>query len=205
MTEQETCLAETASQTAGPYVHIGCTPVYTGIRRYRDETDLGSSMINDETKGQRIRIFGTILDGRNDAVKDGLVEIWHADRSGMYAGMDGFARRPDPNFSFWGRQPTDHESGSFEFRTIKPGPVPLADGRLQAPHVNFYIVARGINLGLHTRMYFPDEQDANAEDPVLQIPDIAARLGSLIAAGSEGDYEFDIRLQGEMESVFFDV
>ena len=117
MTDLETGLAETASPTAGPYVHIGCTPVYTGIQRYRDETDLGSSMINDETKGQRIRIFGTILDGRNDAVKDGLAEIRHADHAGLYAGMDGFGRCPDPNFSFWGRQPTDHETGAFEFRT----------------------------------------------------------------------------------------
>ena len=205
MTVLETGLVETASQTAGPYVHIGCTPVYTGIQRYRDEADLGSSMINDETKGRRIRIFGMILDGRNDAVKDGLAEIWHADHAGLYAGMDGFGQDPDPNFSFWGRQPTDHETGAFEFRTIKPGRVPLADGRLQAPHVNFYIVARGINLGLHTRMYFPDERDANAEDPVLQIPEMSARRGSLIATGSAGDYEFNICLQGDMESVFFDV
>ncbi len=160
MTDLETGLAETASLTAGPYVHIGCTPVYTGIQSYRDETDLGSSMINDETKGQRIRIFGTILDGRNDVVKDGLAEIWHADHAGLYAAMDGFGRCPDPNFSFCGRQTTDHETGAFEFRTIRPGRVPLADGKLQAPHVN---------------------------------------------AGSEGDYEFNICLQGEMESVLFDV
>ncbi len=95
--------------------------------------------------------------------------------------------------------------GVFKFETIKPGSVPWPDGRVQAPHIAFWIVARGINIGLHTRMYFPDEVEANSNDPVLGRIEQKVRRDTLIASYQEGVYLFDIHLQGEAETVFLDI
>src|SRR5260370_22725529 len=107
----------------------------------------------------------------------------------------------------WARQPTDGTSGVYRFATIKPGRVPYVDGRLMAPHITVWIVARGINLGLHTRLYFGDEAEANAADPVLARVEHPKRVATLIAPRSEADgvitYTFDIHLQGENETIFF--
>jgi protocatechuate 3,4-dioxygenase alpha subunit len=111
----------------------------------------------------------------------------------------------DPNFTGWGRCPTRAEDGVYSFETIKPGKVPFKDGRKQAPHITFWIVARGINLGLHTRMYFPEESEANAADPLLQRIEHRDRVATLIAARDGATYTFDIRLQGENETVFLDI
>jgi len=116
----------------------------------------------------------------------------------------------DKGFRGWARTGTDFETGLYRIRTIKPGPVAGRRGRkAMAPHINFWIVARGINIGLSTRMYFGDEVAANAEDPVVNIIEPPARRQTLIAARSERDgvatYTFDIFLQGERETVFFDV
>ena len=96
------------------------------------------------------------------------------------------------------------ETGECVFETIKPGRVPFPDGRLMAPHITVWIVARGINVGLHTRMYFGDEETANGEDPVLARIEHRVRVPTLIAARAGDTYNFDVHLQGEKETVFFD-
>ena len=198
-------LKETASQTAGPYVHIGCTPNFTGIHGVY-ETDLGSgSMVNDQTRGERITIRGRVFDGANTPLKDALVEVWQADADGYYNSPSEVRGTADPNFFGWARCPGDMATGEFVFETIKPGRVPFRDGRLMAPHVNFWIVARGINLGLNTRMYFSDEEDANAEDPILTRIEHRVRVPTLIGKKDGDTVTFDIHLQGENETIFFDI
>jgi len=197
-------LKETPSQTAGPYVHIGCVPNFSGIEGIFPE-DLGTSMVNDQTRGERITIIGQVFDGTGTPLRDAMLEIWQADGEGLYNSPSELRGTADPNFAGWGRQPTDMETGTFRFETVKPGRVPLADGRLQAPHVNFWIVARGINLGLNTRMYFADEEAANAEDPILQRVEHKVRVPTLLAARDGDAYRFDIRLQGDDETIFFDI
>ncbi len=190
---------ESPSQTAGPYVHIGCTPNFSGIEGVYPE-DLGKKMITDDVSGQRIAIRGTVIDGAGTALRDALIEIWQADAQGKFAGQGGEA-----GFTGWGRSPGDMATGEFVFDTVKPGRVPWHNGQLQAPHVTFWIVARGINLGLHTRMYFADEEAANAEDPILNRIEHKSRIPTLMAQPEDGGYRFDIRLQGEGETIFFDI
>ena len=201
-------LKESPSQTAGPYVHIGCTPNWVEITGVWDK-DLGLDMVAQDTRGERILVRGHILDGLGTPLKDALVEIWQADAAGLYNGRGEKRGAADLSFPGWGRQPTDGVTGEFRFTTIKPGRVPFVDGRLMAPHISFWIVARGINIGLHTRMYFGDEATANAEDPVLTRIEHKLRLPTLVAPRSaEGGlptYTFVIRLQGEQETVFFDI
>ncbi|ASY59437.1 MULTISPECIES: protocatechuate 3,4-dioxygenase subunit alpha [Sinorhizobium] len=197
-------LKETASQTAGPYVHIGLTPNFGGISGVF-ESDLGSVMVNDKTLGQRIAVTGRVIDGAGAPLKDALIEIWQADAAGLYNSPSETRGAADPNFTGWGRSPTSAEDGTFLFETVKPGRVPFRDGRLMAPHMSVWIVARGINIGLHTRMYFPDEAAANAEDPLLQRIEHRHRAETLVAGGQAPNYVFDIHLQGEKETVFLDI
>ena len=203
---------ETASQTAGPYVHIGLAPEVAGFDIF--ESNFGNVLANERTKGQRIRIEGRVFDGIGTVLKDVLIEIWQANAEGKYAhpGDRQPGKSIDPNFRGWGRACTDFESGVYSFDTIKPGPVEGRNGRFMAPHVNAWIVARGINVGLNTRIYFGDEAEANAKDAVLNIIEWEARRKTLVAErlDAKGDggavvYRFDIRLQGERETVFFDV
>jgi protocatechuate 3,4-dioxygenase alpha subunit len=197
-------LKETPSQTAGPYVHIGCVPNFSGILGVYPE-DLGSSMVNDKTKGERITIRGNVVDGSGSLLRDALLEIWQADADGLYNSPSEMRGTADPNFTGWGRSPTDMQTGEYVFHTIKPGKVPFRDGRPMAPHVTFWIVARGINLGLQTRMYFGDEKEANEADPILSRIEHRVRVPTLIA-GRKGDtYTFDIHLQGDRETIFFDI
>jgi protocatechuate 3,4-dioxygenase alpha subunit len=197
-------LKESQSQTAGPYVHIGCTPNFCGIEGIFP-VDLGASMVNDKTRGERITITGRIFDGFDAPLRDALVEIWQADSDGFYNSPSETRGSADPNFAGWGRSPTDMESGVYTFETIRPGRVPFYDGRLQAPHITFWIVARGINIGLHTRMYFGDEAAANAEDPLLARVEHKVRVPTLIAPREGNTYTFDVRLQGENETIFLDI
>lgn len=190
---------ESASQTAGPYLHIGLTPSIAGLAGAYAQ-DLGAVMLAPDTPGACIAIEGAIVDGDGAPLRDALVEIWQADTEGRYA-APGIAGA----FTGWGRQATDLASGLFRFETVKPGAVRRADGRVQAPHVMLWIVARGINLGLHTRMYFPEDAAAQAADPVLAQIEPRERVRTLVArAEGGGRYRFDIRLQGEDETVFFD-
>ena len=208
MTQSLDLLKETASQTAGPYIHIGATPNFSGISGIYPE-DLGKTMVARGAKGERITIVGHVIDGGGAALKDALVEIWQADAAGLYNSPQEKRGKADPNFTGFGRQPTDLKTGEYRFETIKPGSVPFVDGRPMAPHVTFWLIARGINLGLHTRMYFSDETAANAKCPVLARLEDQSRAKTLIAQRSEKDgkavYTFDIRLQGEGETVFFDI
>ncbi len=198
-------LKESPSQTAGPYVHIGLTPNFCGIPGVFEE-DLGARMVNDKTKGERITVRTRVFDGTGTPLKDALIEIWQADSDGLYNSPSELRGQADPNFTGWGRKPTDMVSGECVFETVKPGRAPFKDGRMMAPHISFWIVARGINLGLQTRMYFSDEEAANAEDPVLARIEHRLRVPTLIAEHKGGGvYEFDIHLQGDRETVFFDI
>jgi protocatechuate 3,4-dioxygenase alpha subunit len=197
-------LKETPSQTAGPYVHIGCVPNFSGITGVYPE-DLGGSMVNDKTKGERITIRGNVIDGSGSLLRDALLEIWQADADGLYNSPSEMRGTADPNFTGWGRSPTDMQTGEYVFHTIKPGKVPFRDGRPMAPHVTFWIVARGINLGLQTRMYFGDEKEANEADPILSRIEHRVRVPTLIAPREGDTYRFDIHLQGDKETIFFDI
>ncbi|TKD48323.1 MAG: protocatechuate 3,4-dioxygenase subunit alpha [Mesorhizobium sp.] len=197
-------LKESASQTAGPYVHIGLTPNFAGISGVY-ERDLGTAMVNDKTRGERIRVNIRVIDGAGSPLKDALVEIWQADAAGIYNSPSDLRGSADPNFTGWGRLPTDMTTGECMFETIKPGRVPFFDGRKMAPHLTVWIVARGINIGLHTRMYFSDEETANAEDPVLMRIEQRERVSTLVAPRDGDICKFDIHLQGINETVFFDI
>ena len=204
MPQSLTTLKETPSQTGGPYVHIGLTPNFCGITGVW-ATDLGTAMVNRKTKGERITITGRVFDGLEAPIRDCVVEIWQADAGGLYPSPSETRGAADPNFTGWGRCPADGETGEFHFETIKPGRVPFPDGRLQAPHISLWIVARGINLGLDTRLYFGDEAKANAEDPILARIEHRDRLKTLIAEKKGSTYTFDVHLQGPKETVFFDI
>lgn len=197
-------LKESASQTAGPYVHIGLTPNFAGILGVY-ERDLGTAMVNDKTRGERIGVNIRVIDGAGSPLNDALVEIWQADAAGIYNSPSDLRGSADPNFTGWGRLPTDMTTGECMFETIKPGRVPFFDGRKMAPHLTVWIVARGINIGLHTRMYFGDEETANAEDPVLMRIEQRERVSTLVAPRDGDIYTFDIHLQGINETVFFDI
>jgi len=200
--QELTQLKESPSQTAGPYVHIGCVPNFCDITGVYPE-DLGARMVNAETKGERITVKGTIYDATGTPLKDALVEIWQADAAGLYPGNDPRGAA-DPNFTGWGRQAGDYDTGEWQFDTIRPGAVPFPDGRMMAPHISLWIVARGINIGLNTRMYFPDAD--NSADPLLTRIEHQNRVATLIAEKeADGVYRFDIYLQGEKETVFLDV
>ncbi|MBC9245853.1 protocatechuate 3,4-dioxygenase subunit alpha [Paracoccus sp. 11-3] len=199
-------LRESASQTAGPYVHIGLAPGAAGFDIY--EQELGWDIAGPNATGERIRVEGVVIDGIGSPVKDVLLEVWQANANGHYAHPDGGGPVED-GFRGWGRVITDFETGEWAFDTIKPGPVMGRNGRMMAPHLNLWIVARGINIGLNTRMYFDDEAEANATDPVINLIEWEKRRATLIAKRSERDgkpvYRFDIRLQGDDETVFFDI
>lgn len=197
-------LKESASQTAGPYVHIGLTPNFSGLQGVY-ASDLGASMVNGKTRGDRIDVRIRVIDGADMPLRDAMIEIWQADAAGLYNSPSEPRGSADPNFTGWGRRATDMTTGECRFETIKPGRVPYFDGRLMAPHVTIWIVARGINVGLHTRMYFGDEEEANAQDPLRARIEHRARVATLIAPRDGDTYSFDIHLQGEKETVFLDI
>ena len=196
-------LKESASQTAGPYVHIGLAPGAAGFDIYRQE--LGRTIAGPDVPGERIRIEGLVYDGTGAPVKDILLEAWQADANGIYPHPeDPRHGEVAPGFRGWGRIITDFDSGLWSFETIKPGPVPGRNKRMMAPHISLWLVSRGINIGLNTRMYFDDED--NSADPVLGLIEQENRRRTLIAKRTAaGVYRFDIRLQGEGETVFLDV
>lgn len=187
---------QTPSQTVGPFYAIGLTRKPMNV------------MVTESNHGQRIRIEGQVFDGDGVAIPDVMVEIWQANAYGRYHHPDDKQEKPlDPTFTGWGRSGTDDKC-FYSFETIKPGPVPGADDSVQAPHINVVIFARGMLVHAYTRMYFADEP-ANANDPVLNSIKNKKRRRTLIALpGMENDktvYRFDIRLQGENETVFFDM
>lgn len=205
-------LNETASQTGGPYVHIGLAPKQAGFDLF--ENNFGNVLVTGQTSGERIDVEGRVYDGSGALARDVLIEIWQANAAGRYAHPGDRQDKPlDSSFRGWGRTGTDFETGVYRFETIKPGRVPGRGGVLQAPHICMVLFARGINMGLHTRLYFSDESEANGNDPVLCGIEWVARRQTLIASRSERDgkgvYTFDICLQdtpaGGQETVFFDI
>ena len=206
MVQKLNYLKETPSQTAGPYVHIGLAPGAAGFEIYGSE--LGWDIAGPNAKGERIRVEGIVIDGTGSPVKDVLLEAWQANAEGVYPHPEANGKTED-GFRGWGRVITNFETGEWGFDTVKPGAVPGRNGQVQAPHINLWVVARGINVGLNTRLYFSDEAEANAADPVVNTIEWERRRKTLIAQRSDdGDlptYRFDIRLQGEDETVFFDV
>lgn len=202
-------LKETASQTAGPYVHIGLIPNQAGFDIF--ENNFTNILADENTRGERIIIEGRVIDGTGTPLRDALLEIWQANADGRYNHeLDRQnSGKIDEDFRGWGRTGTDFDTAVYRFETIKPGVVSGRNGKDMAPHINFWIVARGINIGLNTRMYFADEQDANAADPVLNVIEQKTRRKTLIAdrddCGPIPVYRFDIILQGDGETVFFDI
>ena len=199
-------LKESPSQTAGPYVHIGLAPGAAGFDIYKRE--LGWDIAGPQAQGERIRVEGVVIDGTGSPIKDVLLEAWQANAAGHYAHPEG-GGPVEEGFRGWGRVITDFETGEWGFDTVKPGPVMGRNGRPMAPHITLWIVARGINIGLNTRLYFSDETAANAADPVINLIEWERRRKTLIAQRTERDgkvvYRFDIRVQGEDETVFFDL
>jgi protocatechuate 3,4-dioxygenase alpha subunit len=203
-------LPETPSQTAGPYVHIGLIPHQAGFDIY--ENPFSNVLVGRDTAGERIRIEGRVLDAAGEPCRDILLEIWQANAAGRYNHpADQQKDKPlDVTFRGWGRTGTNFETGLYYFETIKPGPVIGRRGyKPMAPHVNVWLAARGINIGLATRMYFEDEAELNEQDPVLRMVEPAVRRKTLLARRESRSgaiaYVFDICLQGEQETVFFDV
>ena len=201
-------LHETPSQTGGPYVHIGLLPKQANIEVF--ENNFNNQLVKENTLGERIRLEGQVFDGLGLPLRDVLIEIWQADANGVYPSTADIQDKVvDPNFLGWGRTGADFETGFWSFNTVKPGAVPGRKGTTQAPHIALIIFARGINIGLNTRVYFEDEAEANAQDPVLNGIEWAPRRQTLIAKREERDgevvYRFDIHIQGEDETVFLDI
>lgn len=187
----------TPSQTVGPFFAYALTP-----QAYDFAPLVGNNLRTDDAHGEPIVIEGRIFDGEGAAVIDAMIEIWQADGRGHYAGIP----RGNEKFKGFGRCET--VGGAFRFETVMPGPVAAPDGRLQAPHIVVGIFARGLLKRLHTRIYFEGEE-LNTDDPVLNLVPESFRH-TLIARRKEGQettrtYVFDIRLQGENETAFFEV
>lgn len=197
-------LGQTAAQTAGPYVHIGLMPNFAGIAGVT-AGDLGAAMRGQAAAGEHITVRGHVFDGAGEPVRDAVIEIWQADARGLHHAPAEWRGSADPHFTGFARTAADPATGAYAFETVKPGRVPFRDGRMMAPHITFLILARGINAGLHTRMYFSDEAAANAEDPVLARIEHKSRAGTLIGRRTGDAVAFDIHLQGERETVFFDI
>ena len=182
----------TPSQTVGPFFHIGLP-------------DLTPELVSPDDP-DAIRIIGTVYDGEDEAVVDAMIEIWQANRSGRYAHPDDTREELalEDGFDGFGRTGTDDEGG-FEFITVKPGVVPGPGGVPQAPHIDVSVFGRGLLKRLATRIYFPDEADANAADPVLSSIEDPEERATLVAVEDDGALRFDIRLQGDRQTAFFDV
>ena len=200
----------TPSQTVGPFFAYGLTPTgrcqWDPNGHYGWKQTVGDNLVTPDASGARIRIEGRVLDGDGKTINDAMLEIWQADAQGRYASPADSRARSNALFKGFGRSATDKD-GVYSFDTIKPGAVPGPNGTLQAPHIVFCIFSRGMLRQIYTRLYFPDEA-ANAGDPILGLVP-AERRATLIAhketRGTETVYRFDIRVQGEDETVFFDI
>ena len=183
----------TPSQTVGPFLEIGLP--------WPD----GPFVVPEDTPGA-ITITGVVFDGAGDPVTDALVETWQADPDGRFAHPDDPRGAAGPGFRGFGRCPTGPD-GSYLIVTLKPGALPSPDGGTEAPHLDVSVFARGLLDRVVTRVYFPDEAEANAADPVLASIADPARVATLIARPGPGParLRFDIHLQGDPETVFFDV
>jgi protocatechuate 3,4-dioxygenase, alpha subunit len=185
-------LLPTPSQTVGPYFALELP------RMERHELVAPSDP-------DAVRVRGVVFDGEGTPVNDAVIELWQANRAGRYAHPED-TREEIPleeGFEGWGRASTD-DGGHYEFVTVKPGQVPAPGGGVQAPHIEVAVLARGVLVRLATRIYFPDEGEANSTDAVLaSVPeDMRERL---VAVREDGGLRFDIHLQGDHETPFFAV
>jgi protocatechuate 3,4-dioxygenase alpha subunit len=191
----------TPSQTVGPYFAYGLTPG----SKYEWNDAFSNDLVTPDATGDRVRIAGQVFDGDGAVIPDAMLEIWQADGQGRYANPRDTRALPNAAFKGFGRCGAGAK-GEFVFDTIKPGIVPDPDGKPQAPHILLAVFARGMLLHLYTRIYFDDEAEKNAADPVLALVP-AERRATLIAKRDAGSatYRLDIHLQGDNETVFFDV
>ena len=184
---------QTPSQTVGPFFGIGLIG------------EGQNHLVDNRTAGERIRLEGTVFDGDGRAVSDAMVEIWQADSAGIFNHpADPRREEADPHFCYFGRSGTDDE-GRYWFNTVKPGSRAAGGGTQQAPYINVRVFARGMLIHAVTRIYFSDEP-TNSSDPVLNAVEEARRatlIGRLSEASDPPAYQFDIHLQGEGETVFF--
>ena len=192
----------TPSQTVGPFFKYGLTP--QGQYAWNDA--FTSNLVTPDASGERIRVEGRVFDGDGQPVPDAMLEIWQADAQGRFADPQDKRALPNATFRGFGRCGTD-ANGAYAFDTIKPGSVPDPDGKAQAPHLLLAVFARGMLRHLYTRIYFGDEK-GNSSDPVLALVPADRRM-TLIAERAPGSgnavYQLDLLLQGEGETVFFDV
>jgi len=199
----------TPSQTVGPFFAYGLTPdgrcKWDPNGHYSWKQTVGDNLVTPDATGTRIRVEGKVTDGDGKPINDAMIEIWQADAQGRYALRDNRALR-NTQFTGFGRSATDKD-GVYSFDTIKPGPVSVPNGKPQAPHIVVCIFSRGMLRQVYTRLYFPDEA-ANAGDPVLAAVPVDRRE-TLIAhkemRGGQPVYRFDVRVQGDNETVFFDI
>ena len=200
----------TPSQTVGPFFAYGLAPHnrcdWKPSANYDSKETVGADLVTPDATGTRIRIEGRVLDGDGKPINDAMLEIWQADAQGRYAHPRDGRARTNALFKGFGRSATDKD-GAYSFDSIKPGVVAGPDGKPQAPHIVFCIYSRGMLRQVYTRLYFADEA-GNAADPILlMVPE--DRRGTLIAhketRGELPVYRFDIRVQGENETVFFDI
>jgi len=184
----------TPSQTVGPYFSM------------RLPWPEGPYVVPADAPGA-VTIFGRLHDGAGDPIPDGLIETWQADPDGRFAHPDdprGPVAAGDKAFRGFGRCPTGHD-GSFKIVTLKPGPLPFGDGRTEAPHIDVSVFARGMFDRSVTRIYFSDEKAANAADPVLEAVPEERRATLIAVPAGDGLLRFDIYMQGDRETVFFDL
>lgn len=183
---------ETPSQTVGPFFAIGLPWE-------------GGPFVVPLGTPDSITISGVVYDGAGEPVPDALIETWQADGEGRFSDLHGHGAQSDiEGFRGFARCGAEDGDGSFEIVTVKPGPLPGPSGRMQAPHIDVSVFARGMLDRCVTRIYFADEHEANAADPVLaSVP--ARRRPTLLAEPTDLGYRFDIRLQGSGETVFFAV
>ena len=182
-------LGPTPSQTVGPFFH------------YALPYDAGPHLVPGDSAGA-VRLSGVVLDGEGAPIPDALVEIWQAGPDGSFPEEPGVYDEPT-GFRGFGRCATEADGG-YEFVTLKPAGVPTLDGTSQAPHIAMSVFARGMLRRAVTRVYFGDEAEANSADPLLQdVPD--DRTATLVAEPTDGGYRFDVRIQGDQETVFLDV
>jgi protocatechuate 3,4-dioxygenase alpha subunit len=192
----------TPSQTVGPYFAYGLT----SQGKYDWNDAFSNNLVTSDTSGERVRVEGRVFDGDGQPMPDCMLEIWQADAQGRFSDPQDKRALPNSSFKGFGRIGTD-ANGGYAFDTIKPGTVPDPDGKPQAPHLVLAVFARGMLLHLYTRIYCGGEA-AIAADPVLALVP-ADRRATLIAAkqtgGGNAVYRLDIHMQGDNETVFFDV
>jgi len=202
----------TPSQTVGPFFAYGLAPNNrcewrpdkTGLYDWKDTVN--GNLVTPDVTGDRIHIEGRVLDGDGAPINDAMIEIWQADAQGRYAHPRDNRALPNATFKGFGRSATDR-NGIYAFDTIKPGAVSGPNGKPQAPHIVVGVYSRGMLRQIYTRLYFSDEA-SNADDAILALVP-ADRRDTLIARkearGGQTVYRFDIRVQGDGETVFFDI